>query len=508
MFGVDVSFLNDIFGTILPGLPMAALIVGALLIPGLFFLTKSRTVCAAFAMLAVLVSGAIVGLSILDNSLFGVFLSDILKDVPLFRLDMFSAVMMFLFLGVTFFVILISPASNEVTNHAGEYYALLLVATAGMLFVAAAENLLVIFVGVECVSITSYALVALKKNDPRSSEAAVKYLIIGGLSSGLALYGISMIYGLTGHIDIAGVAEAISTMEKFNLPFAIAMIALIAGYGFKISAVPFHMWAPDVYEGAATPVSMFLSTGSKKMGFAVLIKIFFVLFAVGASGFAVGEMQYVFAFIAAITMTVGNIVAISQKNIKRMLAYSSIAQAGYILIALAVMSQYALTGGLFHMITHVFMKGGAFIVVAALIAVGVGENISDYKGLAKRSPFVAAAMLLFLFSLAGIPPLAGFASKFVLFSGAIVIDGAVQTQWIWLAFVAILNSAISLYYYARVVKAMYVDKGESDEKLVIRKTHLLAILICVAFVIAIGVYPEPVIKLCEMAASSLFTPLP
>ena len=498
MFGFDGSFMSDIFGEYLPILPQAILIVGALLIPALFFVTKRRAVCAAFAMIAVLLSGLVVGFSILDNSLFGTFMD-------LFKLDMFSAVMMFLFLGVVFFVVLISPASNEVTNHAGEYYALLLVATAGMLFVAASNNLLAIFVGVECVSITSYALVAMKKNDPRSSEAAVKYLIIGGMSSGLALYGISMLYGLTGTIEISGIASALSSMDKFSLPFGIAMIALIAGYGFKISAVPFHMWAPDVYEGASTPVSMFLSTGSKKMGFVVLFKIFLVLFVVGQSGFAQGEMQYVFAFIAAITMTVGNIVAISQKNIKRMLAYSSIAQAGYILIALAVMSQYALTGGIFHMITHVFMKGGAFIVVAALIAAGLGENISDYKGLAKRAPLVAAAMLLFLFSLAGIPPLAGFASKFVLFSGAIVIDGAVQTQWIWLAFVAILNSAISLYYYARVVKAMYVDKGESDEKLVIRKSHLLAILICVAFVIAIGVYPEPVIKLCEMAASSLFT---
>ena len=498
MVDFDASFLSDIFKEYLPILPQAVLIVGALLIPALFFLTRKRAVCAAFAMIAVLLSGFVVGLSILDNSLFGTFMD-------LFRLDMFSAVMMFLFLGVVFFVVLISPASNEVTNHAGEYYALLLVATAGMLFVAASNNLLAIFVGVECVSITSYALVAMKKNDPRSSEAAVKYLIIGGMSSGLALYGISMLYGLTGTIEISGIASVLATMDKFSLPFAIAMIAMIAGYGFKISAVPVHMWAPDVYEGAATPVSMFLSTGSKKMGFVVLFKIFLVLFVIGQSGFAQGEMQYVFAFIAAITMTVGNIVAISQKNIKRMLAYSSIAQAGYILIVLAVMSEYALTGGLFHMITHVFMKGGAFIVVAALIAAGLGENISDYKGLAKRAPFVAAAMLLFLFSLAGIPPLAGFASKFVLFSSAIVVNGAVQTQWVWLAFVAILNSAISLYYYARVVKAMYVDKGESEEKIKIKKSHFVAILLCVVFVIAIGVYPEPVIKLCSMAASSLFT---
>ena len=501
---IDASCLSDIFGTILPAIPMAVLIVGALIVPAVFFLTKKRIACIIVAEIAILLSGAVVGLSILDNSLFGTFLSDL--GYNLFSLDMFSAVVMFLFLGVTFFVLLISPASSEVTNHAGEYYALLLVATAGMLFVAAADNLLVIFVGVECVSITSYALVALKKNDPRSSEAAVKYLIIGGLSSGLALYGISMLYGLTGSIQIADISNAIAGMTEFSLPFGIAMIALIAGYGFKISAVPFHMWAPDVYEGAATPVSMFLSTGSKKMGFVVLFKIFFILFALSASGFAVGEMQYIFAFIAAITMTVGNIVAISQKNIKRMLAYSSIAQAGYIMIALAVMSEYALTGGLFHMITHVFMKGGAFIVVAALVSAGLGEEISDYKGLAKRSPFVAAAMLLFLFSLAGIPPLAGFASKFVLFSSAIIdSSGAVVTQWIWLAFIAILNSAISLYYYARVVKAMYVDKGESEEKIDIKTTHFAAILLCVAFVVLIGIYPEPVIDLCSKAAASLFS---
>ena len=503
VYGIDVTpitdVLKDTFGNILPATPQFALIIGALLIPALFFLTKKRAVCAILAEIAILVAGFVVGLSIIDNSMFGSFL-----DMGLFKLDMFAAVMMFLFLGVSFFVVLISPASSEISNHAGEYFALLLEATAGMLFVAASENLLAIFVGVECVSITSYALTALKKNDPRSSEAAVKYLIIGGLSSGLALYGISMIYGLTGTIQISEVSAVIAGMTEFSLPFGIAMIALIAGYGFKISAVPFHMWAPDVYEGASTPVSMFLSTGSKKMGFVVLFKIFFVLFALSASGFAVGEMQYVFAFIAAITMTVGNIVAISQRNIKRMLAYSSIAQAGYILIALAVMSQYALTGGIFHMITHVFMKGGAFIVVAALITAGLGENISDYKGLAKRAPLVAAAMLLFLFSLAGIPPLAGFASKFVLFSGAIVIDGVVQTQWMWLAFVAILNSAISLYYYARVVKAMYIEKPECEDKLVIKKSHLAAILLCVFFVIAIGVYPEPVIKLCELAAASLF----
>ena len=284
---------------------------------------------------------------------------------------------------------------------------------------------------------------------------------------------------------------------------AIAFISMIAGYGFKIAAVPFHMWAPDVYEGAATPVSMFLATGSKKMGLAVFIQIFMVLFAAGTTcADIIGEeIQYLFAIIAAITMTVGNIVAIAQNNIKRMLAYSSIAQAGYILIILAVMNEYALTAGLFHMITHVFMKGGAFLIVGALICVGLGEKISDYKGLAKRAPFLAFAMMLFLFSLAGIPPLAGFTSKFFLFSSAIGGVDGVTSQWVWLAFVAILNSAISLYYYARVVKAMYIEKGTTTEKVKIPAAFMVAIVICVLAVIVLGIFPDAVFELCEGAAA-------
>jgi NADH-quinone oxidoreductase subunit N len=214
------------------------------------------------------------------------------------------------------------------------------------------------------------------------------------------------------------------------------------------------------------------------------------------------ELQWIFAIIAAITMTFGNIVAISQTNIKRMLAYSSIAQAGYVMIVLAVASEYALVGGLFHIITHVFMKGGAFIVVGALCMRGLGEEISDYGGLAKRAPIVAFAMMLFLFSLAGIPPLAGFASKFVLFSSGVMPDGT----WVWLIAIAVINSAISLYYYAKVVKAMYVDKGTSAEKVAIPRIYMAAIIICAAFVIVLGVFPGPVIELCEAAASALLAP--
>ncbi|MGE4275106.1 MAG: NADH-quinone oxidoreductase subunit N, partial [Candidatus Methanomethylophilaceae archaeon] len=261
----------------------------------------------------------------------------------------------------------------------------------------------------------------------------------------------------------------------------------------------------DVYEGASTPITMFLATGSKKMGFVALIKVFLVCFVLGQA-VMVSEIQLAFAVLAALTMTVGNVVAISQTNIKRMLAYSSISQAGYLMIMLAVGTEYALVGGLFHMITHVFMKGGAFIVVAALSYGALGEHLNDYKGLAKRAPFVAFAMMLFLFSLAGIPPLAGFVSKFVLFSSAISEPGApASMQWVWLVLVAVVNSAISLYYYARVVKFMYVEEGESKEPISLPKAYSLAIAICALAVVVIGLYPEPVISACELAAAALLS---
>jgi len=421
------------------------------------------------------------------------------------KLNTYTTLMSMLFLIVLFLVVLVSNASTETTrNHYGAYYSLLFGATLGMLFVATSGSLLTIFVGVELTSISSYALVALKRRDPRASEAAIKYAIIGGMSTALTIYGISMVYGIAGSLDIDELAAYVATND-FTWMFGIGLICMIAGYGFKIAAVPFHMWAPDVYEGAATPVSMFLATGSKKMGLAVFIQVFMAMFILSASvGSIFGlTIQYIFAVIAAITMTVGNVVAIAQPNIKRMLAYSSIAQAGYILIILAVMTPQAEAAGIFHMFTHVFMKGGAFLIVGGLICAGIGEKITDYRGLAKRAPFLAAAMMLFLFSLAGIPPLAGFTSKFFLFASAVGTPGAADGTWIWLAFVAILNSAISLYYYARVVKAMYIEKGETTEKIKIPTLFTVAIVICLIFVIVLGVYPDLLFNYCEEATSFL-----
>ncbi|MDO5862410.1 MAG: NADH-quinone oxidoreductase subunit N [Thermoplasmata archaeon] len=490
-------FVADIFGDYAAFAPIILMLVAALIIPAVHIFGKKRTVTWAVALVFT-VASLLINMYMLVDGFTGTTLG-------VYEYNAYTGLMVLLFQIVLFLAILVSNASTETTRlHVGAYYALIIGATTGMMFVAGSSDLLTIFVGVELTSISSYALVTMKRNDSRAAEAGVKYVIIGGLSTALTIYGISMIYGLTGTTDIASIA-ATTSVTGMSWILAVGLVCMVAGYGFKIAAVPFHMWAPDVYEGSSTPVSMFLATGSKKMGLGVFFQIFVVIFVAGTamSDICGEQIQYLFAIIAAFTMTVGNVVAIAQNNIKRMLAYSSIAQAGYILIALAVMSEYAVSAGLFHMFTHVFMKGGAFLIVGALICVGLGEKISDYKGLAKRSPFLAAAMLFFLFSLAGIPPLAGFTSKFFLFNAAIGGVDGVTSQWVWLAFIAILNSAISLYYYARVVKAMYIEKGSTEEKIKIPKPFLAAIVICLVFVVVLGVYPQLIFDYCEMAAAAL-----
>ena len=488
---------TSIFGDFTAMAPIIILLIGALIMPAVQFVGKRPTVTWGVALAFTAVS-LIVNILMLNDAYVG-------ETWGVYGYDAYTGLMVLLFQIVLLLTVLVSNSSVETTRlHVGAYYALLAGATTGMMFVAGSSDLLTIFVGVELTSISSYALVTMKRKDTRAAEAGVKYVVIGGLSTALTIYGISMLYGLTGTTDIAAIAET-TQLTGMNWMFAIALVSMIAGYGFKIAAVPFHMWAPDVYEGASSPISMFLATGSKKMGLGVFFQIFLVMFVAGTacSSIAGEEVQYLFAIIAAFTMTVGNVVAIAQNNIKRMLAYSSIAQAGYILIVMAVMSDYALSSGLFHMFTHVFMKGGAFLVVGALICAGIGEKISDYRGLAKRAPFLAAAMMLFLFSLAGIPPLAGFTSKFFLFSSAIDGGDGATSMWVWLAFIAIIISAISLYYYARVVKAMYVDKGASTEKVKVPAVFTVAVAICVIFVIVLGVYPQLIFDFCETAAVAL-----
>jgi NADH-quinone oxidoreductase subunit N len=371
-----------------------------------------------------------------------------------------------------------------------------------MSVVAESADLIALFVGLEIAGISSFALSGFRKTEKRSAEAATKYFIVGGFSSALTLFAISLFYGVAGTTNISGIGAVLAGPSSqwimdSDPVVLLAAVLLLAGLGFKIAVVPFHMWAPDVYEGAPTPVSGLLAAASKKMGFAALFKVFLI-------GILVTKAQWeeAVAILAILTMTVGNLIAVSQTNIKRMLAYSSIAQAGYILIALPVATQYAVAGGVFHILTHAFMKSGAFMVVAAMGAVAIGERLDDFKGLSKRSPFLAFSMTLFLLSLAGIPPLAGFASKFVLFSSAVYSSLEPGQSWlIWLAIAGVLNSALSLYYYARVIKNMYMEKGP-EEKVRVPPMMCAGIAFAVVMVVLIGVFPDPFVSVCKDAASA------
>ena len=468
----------------------------ALALPAVNLLLKDNRFLAV-------VSLAGVGLSMLAVLMYYVEgLGPLAFDNGLLVLDDFSALFMLVFLAVAFVVILASARYIEGEKHAAEYYSLILLATLGMMLVAASTDLFVLYIGIEITSLSSYALVAFRKKDIKGTEAATKYFIFGGISSAFTLFGISLVYGVAGTTSFAEIGAAVGTLDAYKEMLWLALVMVIVGFGFKVAMVPFHSWAPDVYEGAPTTITAMLAAGSKKMGFVAMFKFFIIaMLAIKA------DWEIVVAILAIVTMTVGNLAALNQTSIKRMLAYSSIAQAGYILIAVAVGTEFAVTGGIFHILTHAFMKGGAFIVVATLATVAIGERIADYKGLAKRSNFMAFSMTVLLFSLAGIPPLAGFASKVVLFSSPIMgtVDGA---DWmIWLAVAGIINSAISLYYYARVVKYMYVDEleeGAPSEKLKLPKSMVAAVAICVVAIIGIGVFPDYFIQLCRDAAQALF----
>ncbi|MGQ9587010.1 MAG: NADH-quinone oxidoreductase subunit N [Thermoplasmata archaeon] len=484
-------------------IPQLLLILFALLMPACDYVFRDKRVLAWLALTPLLA----IAFALVAWLFLGAW-EPPASDLQLIRLDEFSSLFMLVFISVGIVVVIGSPEFIRKDRNQGEYYALLLLAVTGMTVVAEATDLIALFVGLEIAGISSFALSGFRKTEKRSAEAATKYFIVGGFSSAVTLFAISLLYGVTGTTSISGMYDVLTGPSEQWIrgsdPVILLAVGLfMAGLGFKIAIVPFHMWAPDVYEGAPTPVSGLLAAASKKMGFAALFKVFLV-------GIIVSKVDWeeAAAVLAIITMTVGNLIAVSQTNIKRMLAYSSIAQAGYILIVLPVSTQYAVAGGLFHILTHAFMKSGAFMVVASMGAVAIGEKLDDFKGLSRRSPLLALSMTLFLFSLAGIPPLAGFASKFVLFSSAVYASFTPGAEWlVWLAVAGVLNSALSLYYYARVVKHMYMDKGP-EGRIVLTPMVKFAIGIAVVMVVAIGVYPDAVVNLCKEAAAAAFPNLP
>jgi NADH-quinone oxidoreductase subunit N len=389
--------------------------------------------------------------------------------------------------------------ADETRLPGAEYYALILFAAFGMMLMAAAGDLIIIFLGLETMSISVYVLAGFRRFDPRSNEAALKYFILGAFSTGFLLYGIALLYGATGTIRLAPISAALAHGARGPL-LLLGLGMMLIGFGFKVAAVPFHMWTPDVYQGAPTPVTAFMAAGVKLAAFAGFLRIFMVhLTPVSA------DWSQVLWVIAALTMTAGNVIALVQTNIKRMLAYSAIAHAGYILVGMTAVVPEAGAAILYYLLGYAFTNLGAFAVIVALEGRGEPRDlISDYRGLAGRHPALAAAMAIFLLSLTGVPPLAGFAGKFYIFSSAL------RVGLVWLVIIAVLNSVMSAYYYISVIVAMYMEEGGLAEVAPLRARPALVAAIALAFAatVLIGVYPAPYMSAAVTAFNSAIGQVP
>jgi len=415
-------------------------------------------------------------------------------------IDPFAVYFKLLFYVATALVVMvafISPDTRKVDL--GEFAALMLTVALGMSLMASAVDLLMMVIGLEMVSITSYVLAGFLKGNRRSSEAALKYVIYGAASSGVMIYGMSILFGLTGSTNIFGIAEGLAQQEPYRLATLVAIGFILAGIGYKISIVPFHFWTPDVYEGAPIPVTAFLSVGPKAAGFAMMVRVFYSgLSQAGSDGrwLPVAGLDWpsLLAAFAAATMTFGNLAAIPQNNLKRLLAYSTIAHAGYMLMGFVVLSNTGVLAVLFYLGVYLIMNLGAFFVVIAMAKQARGEDISHYRGLVWRSPFLAVAMAAFLFSLIGLPPSAGFIGKLYLFAAVI------REKYYWLAVVGVLNSVVSLYYYARILKAMFFDAAETEGRLPVPAAARVLIVVLLVPTVGLGLWWSP---LWDLASRSL-----
>jgi NADH-quinone oxidoreductase subunit N len=385
----------------------------------------------------------------------------------------------------------------------GEYYALLLFATSGMMFMGAATDLMVVFLGLEIMSIALYVMAGFNRENPRSGEAAMKYFVLGAFASAFFLYGAALIYGATGSTNFGAIEEVLviprGASGAAGAPYSRDPVALVGlglllvGFSFKVAAVPFQWWTPDVYQGAPTSATAFMSVGAKAAGFAALGRILLVAF----SPAFVLDWQLVLSILAALTVTVGNVAALAQKDVKRMMGYSSIAHAGYLMIGLAAGTTQGIRALLFYLAVYAFMNIGAFVVIGMLERrQAVSNAFSDYAGLAGRYPWLAAVMALFMFSLTGLPPLAGFWGKLYVF------QAAVEANMGWLAVVGVVNSAVSAFYYLGVVVQMYMrDAAAQPVPVNLNRTSILTLAIAVGFVILVGLFPAPLV---DLVASGVF----
>jgi len=419
--------------------------------------------------------------------------------------DNFALFFKLLFLSIAALVILASVDYVPKFRHfQGEYYALVLLAALGMMLMAATIELITIYIALELNGISLYALVGFLR-DPKSTESSLKYLLLGAVASAVLLFGMALVFGFTGRTQLGEIAQSIQTMSLQGVlaspGLVLGMVLLVAGFGFKIASVPFHMWVPDVYEGAPTPITAYLSVGSKAAGFAVILRVFYSAF--GLPGWLSFDWGLVFAVLAAIGMTLGNAAALPQTNIKRMLGYSSIAQAGYLMVGLATIGLspavdiIGRSSVLFFLASYTLTNLGAFTAIIAISNRMDSDLIEDYSGMGKRSPFLALALTLGMISLIGMPPAAGFMAKFYIFSGA------VQYGLLWLVIIAVLNSVVSAYYYLRVVKVMWLGKPASEENVPSSGALRLALFLSSLGVLLLGIIPGFIMNLAGTAARLL-----
>jgi NADH-quinone oxidoreductase subunit N len=429
-----------------------------------------------------------------------------------------------LFLCATALAVWLASSSKEIgAERMGEYLGLLLAMCLGMNLMASSTDLLMIYLSVELVSLASYVLAGFRKGDRRAAEASLKYVIFGGVASGVMLFGMSYIYGLFGTTDVTVLAaemkhlsselflsRALGGKAAAELALLVSVVFVLAGIGYKVASVPWHMWCPDVYEGAPTPFTAFLSVGPKAAGFAVAIRFFFGGMAESGPGLEqvatiVSDVPWpaVLGVVAAITMTLGNFAALNQTNLKRLLAYSSIAHAGYLMMGLSSGTNMGNLAVLLYLVVYLLMNVGAFAVVEAVSRAAGSESIFEYRGLSKRAIFPAIAFAVFLFSLTGLPPLAGFIGKFYLFYAVLLkassAAGVSAAGWWALALIGVLNSAVSLFYYARIVKAMFLETGVDERPIEVSLSQSSLMGGLVAAILILGVYWGPLHDAAQFA---------
>ena len=406
-------------------------------------------------------------------------------------IDSFAIFFNWIFLVAAALVTMVSYNYLEIEGeHHGEYYALLLFAQCGMFFLAAGTDLVTLFIGLELMALSFYVLVGFLRTDKRSNEAAMKYLLLGAFSSGFLAYGFSVLYGIAGSTRLADIAVAVAARPAWDPVVFLAMATTAVGLLFKVSVAPFHMWAPDAYEGAPTPVTAYLSVASKAASFAFLLRMFWV--SPGPLASAREMWEPLLVAVAVLTLTIGNLAAINQTNIKRLLAYSSISHAGYMLLGLVAGNDTGINGIAVYILVYTFMNLGAFIVVIALRRKGViGDDLEDFAGLAQRSPLYAVLMLVFLLSLAGIPPTAGFLGKYYIFLALL------ETGHYALAVFAVLWAAVAVYYYFKVVKSMFAREAAAEAPLAASFGLRLALGASGLLTLGIGIYPEPFLRLAQ-----------